>query len=104
MEWCLETPKHSDNNPFQLNLLKAHNGFAKDPVSYLIYGGNYSCGVQQNTSVTIHLAIAAIWILGAPFPNRLYYFKEPRFRSKNFISSHHNYKNEYLLLVKCIAL
>jgi len=25
-------PKHSDNNPSQLNSLQVHNGFAKDPV------------------------------------------------------------------------
>jgi hypothetical protein len=53
-------PKHSDNNPSQLNRLQVHNGFAKNPVSYSIHGGNFSFGVQQNTSVTIHPAIAAI--------------------------------------------
>jgi len=32
VEWYLEMPKHSDNNPSQLNSLQVHNGFAKDPV------------------------------------------------------------------------
>jgi hypothetical protein len=104
MEWYLQMPKHSDNNQSQLNRLQVHNGFAKDPVSYLIHGINYSFGVQQNTSVTIHLAIAAIWILGAPFPNRLSYFKESRLSIKHFFSSHRHSKNEYLLLVKCTAI